>query len=407
MGKLKPIGSEKLEGIQKINRIMEIARYKENIPQSINENSKVDYSITLSDGNQYHIVKEKVGYVIKKSLNESEVDYLEPMRNRKHYSSYSEAFKRLNLIAKEINTLTGYDKNVSLFGESDMDKKYVLRMKEQQAAPENVPPAPAPAPTTPPPAPGPETATPPAPETDMTEPSMDDMDLGLDDEMDMEVDTEVGKEEEVVTLKTIQKITGKLGQKIRQFLSNEENKMSSKDIKYVINSVLSALDLNDLDPEDKEDIMTKFEGGEGISSDMGMGPDTEIDTETEVDVTPDMGDETMTTEPPQNPNPVEEMIENIFSESKVDNILKKYFRIDEKEKRMIQDKKKKTLLENKIKEKTKNRIISLSENISQEVASRKLVEKYPTARLLMKESGNLVFDINNKKIRVTPKGNIK
>ena len=102
MGKIKPIGSEKLEGLAKLNRIMEIARYKENIPKPINEDKSVEYTITLADGNTYRIDKERNGYVIKKGLNES-TDYIEPMKNRKFYSSYSQAFKRLNLIAKEVN----------------------------------------------------------------------------------------------------------------------------------------------------------------------------------------------------------------------------------------------------------------------------------------------------------------
>jgi hypothetical protein len=40
MGGLKPIGSEKLQGMDKIHRIMEIARYNETLPSSINENQK-------------------------------------------------------------------------------------------------------------------------------------------------------------------------------------------------------------------------------------------------------------------------------------------------------------------------------------------------------------------------------
>ena len=92
MGKIKPIGSEKLEGLDKINRIMEIARYKENIPKPVNEDKSVEYSITFADGNTYRIDKERNGYVIKKGLNES-TDYIEPMKNRKYYSSYSQALK--------------------------------------------------------------------------------------------------------------------------------------------------------------------------------------------------------------------------------------------------------------------------------------------------------------------------
>ena len=59
MGKLKPIGSEKLEGIDKISRILELSNYKLNIPKSINEDKSVEYKKTLTDGNTYHIVKEK------------------------------------------------------------------------------------------------------------------------------------------------------------------------------------------------------------------------------------------------------------------------------------------------------------------------------------------------------------
>ena len=137
MGKLKPIGSEKLEGLEKIQRIMEIARYKENIPNSINEVNSNHYNIKLVDGNTYHIEKEKNGYVIKRTVNEGQLDYIEPMKNRKYYQSYSQALKRLNLITKEVNTLLGNEEGVSLFSEQ---KKFVLKTPKPET-----PPAPAPA----------------------------------------------------------------------------------------------------------------------------------------------------------------------------------------------------------------------------------------------------------------------
>jgi hypothetical protein len=84
MSGLKPIGSEKLTGQDKINRIMEIARFNEIIPQTINETAKSEYSISLADGNNYQIVKERQGYIIKKTITESETDYIEPMKNRKY-----------------------------------------------------------------------------------------------------------------------------------------------------------------------------------------------------------------------------------------------------------------------------------------------------------------------------------
>jgi hypothetical protein len=431
MGGLKPIGSEKLQGLDKINRIMEIARYKENLPKPVNEDKSVEYKITLADGNTYRIDREKNGYVIKKGLNES-FDYIEPMKNRKYYSSYSQAFKRLNLIAKEVNINEGYEKNVSLFNESD-DVKYYLNLgkggevDEQPAAPAA---APAPAPVAAPaPAPAESPEEIPAPEGGEGMPE-DDMDMPEDD-MDMEEPQD--DEEEVVTFKTIQKITGKLGQKIRAFLSDDENEMSSKDIKYVINSVLSALQLEDLDEEDKEEILDKIEGlGEEGEEDFDMEEPEMGDEE--------MGGEEMEPEVPEVPEPemaegfdfedemefddedemefkprgarrrrihhddmsddesfkVEDMLENLFSESKVDSVLEKYFG-----KKVIKESVNK-------KETTFSKAQKLSESKSQEAASAKVLSKYPTAKLVGKTPNkDLVFEVEDKKLKVSTKGGYK
>ena len=214
MSKLKPIGSEKLEGTDKLKRIMEIATY--NTPSSSIKESGSDYSINLVDGATYHIVKEKSGYIIKKGINESQADYIEPMRNRKYYSSYGQALKRLNLLVKEVNSLNEVSEGTSLFGEQ---KKFVLK------TPKSVEPAPAemtpPVPAEPAPLPEPEM---PGAEGDEEGPlDMNDFPLDSDEvegevDMDVEMDSEegpMGGEEEEVTFKTIQKLTGKLGQKIR------------------------------------------------------------------------------------------------------------------------------------------------------------------------------------------------
>ena len=92
---------------------------------------------------------------------------------------------------------------------------------------------------------------------------------------------------------------------------------------------------------------------------------------------------------------MEEMIEGIFSESKVENVLKKYFKLDESEKKST---------EKNIVTKIKN----ISESVSQEVASRKFLKENPKAKLLGKTpSKNLVFESNNKKFVISPKGQIK
>jgi len=257
MSKLKPIGSEKLSGEDKFKRIMEIARFNETIPNVVNETSRSEYSISLADGNNYQIIKERQGYIIKKTISESETEYIEPMKNRKYYTSYSQALKRLNLVAGELNRVNENEEGVSFFGEQ---KKFVLKTpKSAEPTPE---PAPAPAPPSEPPAvPSPE--LPPSPVGDEA-PVEDDLgvDMGAEDLGGKDNDMDMGGEtdEEKVTFKTIQKLTGKLTQKIRT-LDNEEG-MTSEDIKYVINMVLSSLDLGNLSEEDKEDITSKFEESE-------------------------------------------------------------------------------------------------------------------------------------------------
>jgi hypothetical protein len=265
MADLRPIGSEKLQGQDKINRILEIARYKENTPSSINETSRVEFGKTLADGLQYEIVKEKLGYIIKKRIDES-LDYIEPMKNRKYYKSYSQALKRMNLLAGELNRLNENEQEVSMFNLEEQ-KKFTLKLPKQEVP-------------TPEPAPAPEPEAAPADDMEM------DMDMSLDTEggdesMDMEMDTEtpeMGAEEEV-DFKVVQKLTGKLGQKIRTM--NDSVGMTSEDIKYVLNSVLSALDLEKLDDEDKEDIMDKFEevetDYESDEMDLDMTGDEEMD----------------------------------------------------------------------------------------------------------------------------------
>jgi glucose-inhibited division protein A len=92
----------------------------------------------------------------------------------------------------------------------------------------------------------------------------------------------------------------------------------------------------------------------------------------------------------------QEMIEGLFSESKVDKILKGYFKTSDSEKKLVEQKKQ-----------IIQKIQKLSEGIEQEVVSIKVLNKYNHAELLGKTKGkNLVFKINETKIRVTPKGEI-
>ena len=180
----------------------------------------------------------------------------------------------MNLLAGELNRLNENEEEVSMFTLKEQ-KKFTLKLPKQEV-----------------PAPEPSPAPEEAPVDDMSL----DMDMEMDSEggdesldMDMEMDAEtpdMGAEEEEVDFKVIQKLTGKLGQKIRTM--NDAVGMTSEDIKYVLNSILSALDLDKLDDEDKEDIIAKIEEVEtdydSEEMDVDVTGDEDLDMNLDLDV---------------------------------------------------------------------------------------------------------------------------
>jgi hypothetical protein len=414
MSKIKPIGSEKLQGIEKLQRIMEIARYKEAIPNSINETSSIDYRITLADGNTYEIVKERLGYIIKKQINESTSDYIDVIKNRKHFSSYSAAMRKLNLMAGELNRVNGISEGISLFTE---DKKYMLKapqpkMEAPTEEPSDLPP-PSPEPA---PAPAPEDAmpTPPSDEELPMSPEGEEPEMDLPDMEDMGGEPSEGGEGEPVTFKSIQKLTGKLAQKIRDYSGEDE--LSSKDVKYVINSILSSLDLNSLDEEDKEEILTRFDGEE--ESDYGMEDmgseedeiDVDIDTEEEPIAEPEgeMAEGWMDEMEFKEEDFVDASLNQIFGESTIEKVLKSYVVINENEKKFIKEKKKEQqVISESRKVRYSKEIERLSLTEAQAEISKKIVNNFPFITFVGKTNkGNLVFENKNKQLKVSPQGNI-
>ena len=455
MADIRPLGSERLDGIDKIKRIMEIAKYKDAVSEPINENSTTEYSITFADGNQYGIVKERQGYIIKQFVTEGQSDYIEPMKNRKYFSGYSQALRKLNLMIKENNSLVGNDEELSLFGEQ---KKFVLRTPkpEIEAPVEQAPPMPAA-----PPLPEPEL---PAPDATSPEGDVDaelDMDLEMGgDQMDAEMDVQSEPmDQEQVTFKTIQKLTGKLTQKIRQFGS--ENDMSSEDIKYVINMVLSSVDLDSLSFEDKDEILGKFESdeeGDMSGDDMGgedLTDDSEVediqadmDIENDADMVDDgaagfgkveadeqwqaaiapalermavgyVADKAMDKvsnmfssnegeiDEDEEVTPAEKSIlDHLFSESKVDKVLSKYFEIGVSEKKLNEEKRMKKKLQSKHNVvKVMESVKKISETVEQELASEKFLEENIGFHLVGKTNKkNLVFEHGTKQTKISPEG---
>ena len=401
MSKLKPVGSEKLQGLDKIQRIMEIARYKEVIPQSINEVSSREYQIVLADGETYSIDKEKLGYVIKKKVNES-FDYVDPMKNRSHYRSYSQAFKKLNLIAQEVNRLTETEENISLFHE---DKKYLLKTPKPKV--EDEPQGPAPMG---PPSAAAEPSPVPSPEPEMggenMGPEMDGEDMGTEmggEDMGPEMGGEDGEDMgsemggEETSFKDIQKLTGKLSQKIREI--EDEQPLTGKDVKYVINSILSALNLDELSSDDKEEIMSRFE-----EEDEDNMPSDDMDfSSSEEDMGPEMGseDEEEQTQPEMGesaPAHKSSIASDNFemynmNESKIENILKGYF---------FESKNEKQYKKNRFSYVTDFAVTKKQANVA-----KNLMEAAPSLHFVGRTTKkNLIFENNGQQVKITPNGNI-
>jgi hypothetical protein len=308
----------------------------------------------------------------------------------------------------------------------------------------------------------------------------DDMDMpeepegeeGMDMGDDMDMPEEPEGEEGMVTFKSIQKLTGKLGQKIRK-LNQGEEPISSDDTKYVINSILSALDLSQLSDEDVEEIMGRFEDNEDMGDeDMDMPEEPEMDDE-DMDTTeePEMSDEIpegemseewegtidrdydlgFSDEPKKMRHPrspmeednlgnilskkipsvyagnlkkklgemgesfesheiegVGNIFDGVFSESKVDKILSRYFQESPNEKRLNEERGVRKFVEKKThKVKQMKEVKRLSESINQEVTSEKFINRYAKAELIGKTNKrNLVFEVNGKQFKITPDGAI-
>lgn len=226
MKELRPLGSEKLNGDEKLKRILELTYYGEKKnKQSID---KPEYVTESKIGGVYGIVKEKDGFYVKKGLNENTLEYIGGMfmKNKNKFSSYGEAFKRLDF-------LTGQDNLQEA-------TKYVLRTNKppMEAAPA------APSMSEPPPS---DNSIPPIPTGDEMPPEED-------------VPSPEGEEGADPNLRSgymteIQKFCGKLGQELR----DQKERLESDDIKYVLNMVISAIDVNKLDDEDLEEIADKFD----------------------------------------------------------------------------------------------------------------------------------------------------
>jgi hypothetical protein len=265
MAEYRPIGSEKLRQDDKLKRILELTYYNNGNNQQ-KKNTQSEYLKESINGGVYAIIKEKDGYYVKRGLNENSLDYIGGMfmKNKNRFNSYAEAVKRMEL----------------LVGNEQLQEatKYVLKKE----TPKQEAPTPEPAMDMPPMSPEGGETPPMSPEGGEMPP------------MSPEGGEEMGASKRSDYMAEIQKYAGKLGQELR----DQKDKMESDDIKYVLNMVISAVDLDKLELEDLEEIGEKFERDEeeGYETEMPPSeemPAPEVETEPETETTPesDLGEE--------------------------------------------------------------------------------------------------------------------
>ena len=400
MGRLKPIGSEKLQGDDKIKRIMEIAQYGEVQKNKDYHTKTTSFTKKGADGHTYAIVQEFDGYYLKSGLNESELDYVSGLMNKKkdRFRSYGAALKRMNLIFKPLNEEYNDGEGISMYEqwqkvdlEEGHAEDHTEEMEEQEKFVLKVP----------------EDETAETPELDMDtdmggeegeEETDFDLDVDLGDEegeeeLDLDVTDEEGEEEMEGFMKSIQKLTGKLGQKLRDV----EEEMGSSDIKYVLNSVISAVDLENLDDEDKEDVLDRFEEDETSYGDEEEDLDVDVDLDFEEeggDV--DLGDEDMEVED-------EEEIAMESLKNRVGALLESYVKKNEEK---IDPKK---YLTQKINNVTKlNKTLKECLSVEQEVSVKRFIKENKSFNYEGKtKRGSLVFTSNGDKVLIRKNGKIQ
>jgi hypothetical protein len=278
------------------------------------------------------------------------------------------------------------------------------------------------------------------------EPPADDMGMP-EDEVEDETEVEIEKkprEKKVSDLKRIQILVGKLAQKIRSY--EEEKELSAKEIKYIINSILSAIDVEVLDEEDIEQIIDKLEGTEDDEDGEGEEEDVTFDeTEDEQEVSPEppiepemaegydslndafddyfggsfaaqsskglrseMGEEEEYYKERRNRHfypEVDSFEHGTFSESSVDKVLSKYFILNENEqKNYKEEKNKKTNITYK---NSKQNIVKLAESKQQLETALNYIDKNPRVRMLgISNKGNLIFKEGINQVSITKLGRI-
>ena len=337
----KNINPKTLKGQDKLNRMLDLMGRMNTLNESTSL-SELELIKKGPNGIVYGIIRENHDYFIKTSnkthgtLMAEDFKYIGGLQNKydERYKSYAEALKHLNMKFDMLNESYGIDNNTNLFesdgvafgggvgfgfvmeeDEDEEGKEQIISdsdddLEEQKKVLK---------------VDAPKAETPEAPVEDEVEDEVEiddsgdaaDVDFGDEGETDdEEVDVDLDAEEGDDNTKKIQKYTGKIGQMLRDM-----DEVDSDLEKYVINSIISAMHLDEMDEGDKEDIIAKLEGEEEEGDEF----DTEGGEE-EVDVDLDSEEETTEETPaPEDEEDTEELSEDDdrMSKKEVVNITEK------------------------------------------------------------------------------------
>ena len=303
-----------LKGQDQINRISDLMGRMTTLNESTSL-SEIDFIKKGPNGIVYGIIRENRNYFIKTTektsgtLMSEDFNYSGGIQNKydERYHSYAEALKHLNMKFDMLNESYGIEDGTNLF-ESDGEEVFeanasgLVKIKETKVEDPNAEEVEEPD--------GKElldeepedveeqkkvikvdTPAPPAieepieDEVEVDEFSMEDEgeDPFGDEEGGEDMGDEEGMEEDGdETTKKIQKYTGKIGQLLR-----DKDEPDAELDKYVINSIISAIDWDEVPDEDVEDIISKIEGED---EEDGEGDEFATDDEEVVDLDAEEGD---------------------------------------------------------------------------------------------------------------------
>ena len=289
-----PLGQEYFDRLRVLSGIKPAEPITEGKKEIIKEGIFEPYTLIKdsvikgADGKNYGIIKESHKYFIKNAtgkkdktqLDESDFTYIGGLGNKnwRRYNSLAEAQKQLNFLVKNLNETFNYSYSINERNQlvekkikeikpgKDIKEELGDNEKEDETEPVDSEVSP-------------EAGVEPSPEVAPSEPVADEVpaeepvgepepEAGLDDTVPSDEEGLGGDDDlEDNPVEIIQSLVGKLSQKVRV------TELTPELTKSVLNSVISSLDLSQVDPEERLAIAKKVRRGGTSKKEMELQED--------------------------------------------------------------------------------------------------------------------------------------